>query len=78
MSELMLVMNVWLLDEHNMTLWEDKTGIVPGNRQVVMFELVAQSSLEVFRSDSKSIRCFKRVRMLLTLDGCNDDRIRPQ
>jgi DDE superfamily endonuclease len=68
----------WLLDEDNLALWEDEKGMLAGDRRVLMSKLVALANDEVLKNDSVRIDCFQRTGMLMTLDGTDDDKIRPQ
>jgi hypothetical protein len=43
-----------------------------------MFKLVAEENKEVFENDKMRMACFERTGMLMTLDGSDDDKIRPQ
>jgi hypothetical protein len=72
------LLDKWLLDEDNLALWEDEAGMVPGDRRVLMSRLVALANDEVLKNEKMRIGCFQRTGMLMTLDGSDDDKIRPQ
>ena len=72
------LLDKWLMDEDNMALWEDEGGMIPGDRRVLMSKLVAAANEEVLKNDKMRIGCFERTGMLMTLDGSDDDKIRPQ
>jgi hypothetical protein len=64
-----------LLDEDNMALWEDETGVATGDRRVLMSKLVAEANKEVLENHKMRIGFFERTGMLMTLDGSDDDKI---
>ena len=68
----------WLVDEDNMTLWESEKGMVTADRRVLISKLVAQANEETLKNDEMHISCFLRTGMLVTLDGSEDDKIKPQ
>jgi DDE superfamily endonuclease len=72
------LLDKWLLDEDNLALWENEAGMVPGDRRVLMSRFVALANDEVLKNDKMRIGCFQRTGMLMTLDGSEDDKIRPQ
>lgn len=72
------LLDKWLLDEDNLALWEDEAGMVTGDRRVLMSRIVALANDEVLKNDKMRIGCFRRTGMLMTLDGSDDDMIRPQ
>jgi hypothetical protein len=72
------LLDKWLLDEDNLALWEDEAGMVPGDRRVLMSRFVALANEETLKNDKMRIGCFERTGMLMTLDGSDDDKIRPQ
>jgi hypothetical protein len=62
----------------NMALWEDEKDMVAGDRQVLISKLVSQANAETLMNDELWIGCFRRTGMLTTLDGSDDDKIKPQ
>ena len=67
-----------LIDEDNMSMWEDEKGMDARARRVLVSKLVAQANEDVLKDDKMRIGCFIRTGMLMTLDGSDDDKIRPQ
>lgn len=61
-----------------MALWEDEKGMTAGDRRVLISRLVAQANEENLKNDEMRIGCFCRTGMLMTLDGSDDDKIKPQ
>jgi len=66
----------WLMQEENMNHWEQ--GMTASERRILISNLVGQANDEVLADDDKRIGCFVRTGMLLTLDGSDDDKIKPQ
>lgn len=71
-------LDAWLLQEDNMTLWESDKGLTAPERRVLVSRLVSEANKEALANDDARVGCFERTGMLLTLDGSDDDKIRPQ
>jgi hypothetical protein len=66
----------WLMNEDNMNKWEE--GMNAGERRILISNMVAMANKEVLQNDEMRVGCFTRTGMLLTLDGSDDDKIKPQ
>jgi hypothetical protein len=66
----------WLMESDNMEKWE--TGMTAGERRVLISHFVAAANTEVLKMDESRVSCFERCGVLLTLDGSDDELIRPQ
>ena len=71
-------LDAWLQLEDNMALWESEKGLSAAQRRVLISRLVSEANKEAVANDSMRVGCFERTGMLLTLDGSDDDKIRPQ
>ena len=71
-------LNEWLMKDENMEKWESEKGLTAPDRRVLISNLVSKANQEVLKNDTARIGCFQRTGMLLTLDGSDDDKIRPQ
>ena len=60
-----------------MALWESEKGMVTADRRLIS-KLVAQANEETLKNDEMRISCFLRTGMLVTRDGSEDDKIKPQ
>ena len=66
----------WLMDSNNLEKWE--SAMTAGERRVLTSNFVARANKECLAEDDKRIGCFRRCGALLTLDGSDDDLIKPQ
>jgi hypothetical protein len=66
------------MDEDNMALWGDKKGMVAWDRQVLISKLVSKANAVTLMNDELRIGCFRSKGMSMTLDGSDDDKIKPQ
>ncbi len=72
------LLNSWLMEEKNMEMWETEKGMTAAQRRILVSNLVSAANKEILKNDELRIGCFERTGMLLTLDGSDDDKIRPQ
>ena len=61
-----------------MERWESPTGLTAAERRILISQLVSKANKEVLSNDKLRVGCFERTGMLLTCDGSEDDKIRPQ
>ena len=70
------LLDEWLMTEEHLRDWEE--GMTAGQRRVLISKLVSAANKEVLENDTMRVGCFRRTGCLLTLDGTDDDLIRPQ
>ena len=70
------LLDEWLMKSDNLELWE--AGMTAGQRRVLISNFVAKANEEALQNDSARISCFRRCGVLLTMDGSDDDLIKPQ
>jgi hypothetical protein len=66
----------WLLTEENLEKWE--RGMTAGERRILISNIAGAAFKETMKDDKMRVGCFKRTGCLLTLDGTDDELIRPQ
>ena len=71
-------LNAWLMEKNNMELWESDKGLTAPQRRILISTLVSNANKEVLANDDARVGCFIRTGMLLTVDGSDDDKIKPQ
>ena len=72
------LLNEWLMADDNIEKWESDKGMTAAERRVLISTLVSKANKSSLSNDSMRIGCFERTGMLLTADGSDDDKIRPQ
>ena len=72
------LLNEWLMAGDNIERWESEKGMTAAERRVLISSLVSKANKSSLANDSMRIGCFERTGMLLTVDGSDDDKIRPQ
>ena len=70
------LLDAWLMESDHMELWEK--GMTAGERRVLISNFVAVANQEVLEKDDSRVSCFRRCGNMLTLDGSDDDLIKPQ
>ena len=66
----------WLIEADNLAKWEE--GMSAPERRILISNIVADAMTECLKMDDMRVGCFERTGVLLTLDGSDDEKIRPQ
>ena len=66
----------WLIEADNLAKWEE--GMSAPERRILISNMVADAMTECLKMDDMRVGCFERTGVLLTLDGSDDEKIRPQ
>jgi len=66
----------WLIEATNLAKWEE--GMSAPERRILISNIVADAMTECLKMDDMRVGCFERTGVLLTLDGSDDEKIRPQ
>jgi len=66
----------WLIDADNLAKWEK--GMSAAERRILISDVVAGAMTECLKIDDMRVGCFERTGVLLTLDGSDAGKIRPQ
>ena len=69
-------LDAWLMEGDHLEVWEK--GMTAGERRVLVSKFVAAANEEILSKDENRVSCFRRCGVLLTLDGTDDELIKPQ
>jgi hypothetical protein len=70
------LLDSWLMEDENMDRWEH--GMKPAERRILISTFVDLATTISLKKDDMRIGCFIRTGCLMTADGSDDDKIRPQ